>query len=234
MGQEYGQVHEWAENKALDWEDLEKPAHRQMQNYTKALIQLYKTHPALWKLDYDPDGFEWINCVEWEKSMVTFLRKSKKQEDTLVVICNFSDVAYEEELVGVPYAGKYKEILNSDAKEYGGTGVVNPRVKIAKKEETDDRPYTIKVKVAPLSVAIYSFTKTAAKTSTNRTAKTAKKTVGKAERKMLSATEKKKDFVKSSSRSWRRLRRKVQKRKKTHSKRSRSCEEAKREKDGNS
>ena len=191
MGQEYGQVHEWAENKALDWEDLEKPAHRQMQNYTKALIQLYKTHPALWKLDYDPDGFEWINCVEWEKSMVTFLRKSKKQEDTLVVICNFSDVAYEEELVGVPYAGKYKEILNSDAKEYGGTGVVNPRVKIAKKEETDDRPYTIKVKVAPLSVAIYSFTKTAAKTSTNRTAKTAKKTAGKAERKMLSATEKK-------------------------------------------
>lgn len=191
MGQEYGQVHEWAENKALDWEDLEKPAHRQMQNYTKALIQLYKTYPALWKLDYDPDGFEWINCVEWEKSMVTFLRKSKKQEDTLVVICNFSDVAYEEELVGVPYAGKYKEILNSDAKEYGGTGVVNPRVKIAKKEETDDRPYTIKVKVAPLSVAIYSFTKTAAKTSTNRTAKTAKKTVGKAERKMLSATEKK-------------------------------------------
>lgn len=162
-----------------------------MQNYTKALIQLYKTHPALWKLDYDPDGFEWINCVEWEKSMVTFLRKSKKQEDTLVVICNFSDVAYEEELVGVPYAGKYKEILNSDAKEYGGTGVVNPRVKIAKKEETDDRPYTIKVKVAPLSVAIYSFTKTAAKTSTNRTAKTAKKTAGKAERKMLSATEKK-------------------------------------------
>lgn len=191
MGQEYGQVHEWAENKALDWEDLEKPAHRQMQNYTKALIQLYKTRPALWKLDYDPDGFEWINCVEWEKSMVTFLRKSKKQEDTLVVICNFSDVAYEEELVGVPYAGKYKEILNSDAKEYGGTGVVNPRVKIAKKEETDDRPYTIKVKVAPLSVAIYSFTKTAAKTSTNRTAKTAKKTAGKAERKMLSATEKK-------------------------------------------
>ena len=191
MGQEYGQVHEWAENKALDWEDLEKPAHRQMQNYMKALIQLYKTHPALWKLDYDSDGFEWINCVEWEKSMVTFLRKSKKQEDTLVVICNFSDVAYEEELVGVPYAGKYKEILNSDAKEYGGTGVVNPRVKIAKKEETDDRPYTIKVKVAPLSVAIYSFTKTAAKTSTNRTAKTAKKTAGKAEGKALSATEKK-------------------------------------------
>ena len=191
MGQEYGQVHEWAENKALDWEDLEKPAHRQMQNYMKALIQLYKTHPALWKLDYDSDGFEWINCVEWEKSMVTFLRKSKKQEDTLVVICNFSDVTYEEELVGVPYAGKYKEILNSDAKEYGGTGVVNPRVKIAKKEETDDRPYTIKVKVAPLSVAIYSFTKTAAKTSTNRTAKTAKKTAGKAEGKTLSTTEKK-------------------------------------------
>ena len=191
MGQEYGQVHEWAENKALDWEDLEKSAHRQMQNYTKALIQLYKTHPALWELDYDSDGFEWINCVEWEKSMVTFLRKAKKQEDTLVVICNFSDVTYEEELVGVPYAGKYKEILNSDAKEYGGSGVVNPRVKIAKKEETDDRPYTIKVKVAPLSVSIYSFTKTAAKTSTNKTAKTSKKTAGKEGEKATSATAKK-------------------------------------------
>lgn len=191
MGQEYGQVHEWAENKALDWEDLEKPAHRQMQNYTKALIQLYKTHPALWELDYDSDGFEWINCVEWEKSMVTFLRKAKKQEDALVVICNFSDVTYEEELVGVPYAGKYKEILNSDAKEYGGSGVVNPRVKIAKKEETDDRPYTIKVKVAPLSVSIYSFTKTAAKTSTNKTAKTSKKTAGKEGEKATSATAKK-------------------------------------------
>ena len=120
-----------------------------MQNYTKALIQLYKTHPALWELDYDSDGFEWINCVEWEKSMVTFLRKAKKQEDTLVVICNFSDVTYEEELVGVPYAGKYKEILNSDAKEYGGSGVVNPRVKIAKKEETDDRPYTCLLYTSP-------------------------------------------------------------------------------------
>ena len=78
MGQEYGQVHEWAENKALDWEDLEKPAHRQMQNYTKALTQLYKTHPALWKLDYDSDGFEWINCVEWEKSTGDFPSKVPK------------------------------------------------------------------------------------------------------------------------------------------------------------
>ena len=107
------------------------------------------------------------------------------------MICNFSDVTYEEELVGVPYAGKYKEILNSDAKEYGGSGVVNPRVKIAKKEETDDRPYTIKVKVAPLSVSIYSFTKTAAKTSTNKTAKTSKKTAGKEGEKATSATAKK-------------------------------------------
>lgn len=174
MGQEFAQVHEWAENKALDWEALEEEPHQQMKAFMKALIGLYKEHPALYVKDYDPDGFEWINCVDWEKSLVSFIRRGGKTEDTLVVVCNFSDVAYESHQVGVPASGKYKEILNSDAAVYGGSGMVNPRVKIAKKDECDDRPYSIKIKVAPLSVSIFSYTKTEAKAADNKAAKAAK------------------------------------------------------------
>ena len=179
MGQEFAQVHEWAENKSLDWEDLEELPHQQMKEFMKTLLGLYRQYPALYALDYDPEGFEWINCVDWEKSMVSFMRRTNKPEDTLVVVCNFSDVAYENHQMGVPYPGKYKEILNSDSVTYGGNGMVNPRVKIAKKEECDDRPYSIKLKVAPLSVSIFSYTKTEQKASSNKTAKKAVKKVPK-------------------------------------------------------
>lgn len=175
MGQEFGQEHEWAENKALDWEDLEQPEHQKLRDFMKALIAIYRQYPALYKLDYDYQGFEWINCVDWEKSLVSFMRRTSKPEETLVVICNFSDVAYDAHQVGVPYAGKYKEILNSDAEAFGGSGVVNPRVKIAKKVECDDRPYSLTVKVPALGISIYSFTKTVEKVVDNKTARSRKK-----------------------------------------------------------
>ena len=175
MGQEFGQEHEWAENKSLDWSDMEQPEHKKLHDFMKALIGLYRQYPALYRMDYDPQGFEWINCVDWEKSMVSFMRRTAKPEETLVVICNFSDVAYDAHQVGVPYAGKYKEILNSDAEAYGGSGFVNPRVKIAKKVECDDRPYSLTVKVPALGICIYSFTKTVEKVVDNKTAKGRKK-----------------------------------------------------------
>ena len=126
----------------------------------KAFIQLYRENPALYEMDQDCDGFEWINCVDWEKTVVSFMRKTDKPKDTLVVVCNFSDVAHEEHLFGVPYPGKYKEVLNSDALAYGGSGLVNPRVKIAEKEEMDGRPYRIKMKLAPLSISVFKYDKT--------------------------------------------------------------------------
>lgn len=179
MGQDFGQQREWAEDRSLDWEDLQDESHQKLQAYMKALIQLYKTSPALYAMDYQPEGFEWINCVEWEKSMISFIRKTKKAEDTLVFICNFSDVAYENYQLGVPYPGKYKEILNSDADSFGGSGLGNPRVKMTKKEEWDDRPYSIKVKVAPLSMSVFKFAKSEAKAKDNKTAKSKKKPVSK-------------------------------------------------------
>lgn len=168
MGQEFAQEREWSEQRGLDWNLLEDEQHKQMQEYVKALWTLYKEQPALYETDYDPAGFEWINHMEYDKSMLTFMRKGKKRDTTLVFVCNFSDVAYPKYQMGVPYPGKYKEIFNSDAKKFGGSGVVNARVKASKKEECDERKHSIVINVAPLSVQIFSFTK-------NETKKTEKK-----------------------------------------------------------
>ena len=168
MGQEFAQEREWSEQRELDWNLLEEKDHKEMQDYMKALLKLYKEQPALFEEDYDPDGFEWINVMETEKNMLTFIRRGKKKESTLVVVCNFSALPYEKYQMGVPYPGKYKEIFNSDAKIYGGTGVGNPRVKVSKKEEWDERKNSIMINVAPLAVQIFSYTK-------NETKKTAKK-----------------------------------------------------------
>ena len=105
------------------------------------------------------------------------MRKTEKPEETLVVVCNFSDVEYQNFQLGVPYPGKYKEILNSDALIYGGSGAVNPRVKMAKKEECDGRPYSVKIRVAPLSASIFRFAKTEDKTADNKAAKRKRKMV---------------------------------------------------------
>ena len=175
MGQEFGQVREWAEDSALDWELLEEKPHDRMKAYTKALIALYKEHPALYRMDYDPRGFSWINLLEWEKNILTFLRKTRNREETLLVICNFSALTYEGYQVGVPWSGKYKEIFNSDDRAFGGSGAVNPRVKIARKEEWDELPYSVKVKVPPLGIAIFSYSRAVEKAVDNKTAKRKKK-----------------------------------------------------------
>lgn len=156
MGQDFAQEREWSEKTPLDWELLEEKEHKQMQDYVKALLKLYQDYPALYEYDDTPDGFEWINHIEAEKNMLTFLRKAEKKADTLVVVCNFSDLAYEAYAMGVPYAGEYREIFNSDDESFGGTGVKNSGVQKAKKEEKDERPYSIEIQVAPLSVQIFS------------------------------------------------------------------------------
>lgn len=159
MGQEFAQEREWSEQRGLDWELLDEKEHQQMQAYMQALLKFYKEQPALYEADYDTAGFEWINHMEAEKNMLTLIRKGKKKDSTLVAVCNFSALPYEKYQMGVPYPGKYKEIFNSDGKEFGGTGVGNPRVKASKKEECDERKNSIVINVAPLSVQIFSYTK---------------------------------------------------------------------------
>ena len=153
-----------------------------MQTYVKALNHFYREHPALYKEDYTPDGFEWINCMDSANNIVVFLRKTGKPEETLLFVCNFAPVEHQKYQIGVPFAGKYKEIFNSESQEFGGSGVVNPRVKTSKEEEHDGRENSITVRVAPLGVSVFSCTpdeKKSAKTSAaGRKAKSAKSRAG--------------------------------------------------------
>ncbi|WP_343248995.1 1,4-alpha-glucan branching protein GlgB [Diplocloster hominis] len=171
MGQDMAQFSEWSEEKSLEWDLLEYEDHSHMKNYVKALVTLYRTYPALYQLDYDPKGFTWINNISANENMLVFTRNTKKAEETLLVVCNFSALEYEDHKIGVPYAGKYKEIFNSDSTQFGGTGAVNLRLKQSRKEECDDRPNSIKIKVAPLSISIFTYTKAVEKISTNKAAK---------------------------------------------------------------
>lgn len=127
--------------------------------YMRTLIALYKAQPALFVQDASAEGFEWIDNLEWEKNLLVFLRRSGRVEDTLLVVCNFSGKAFDKLPVGVPCAGKYKEIFNSDARTFGGTGFVNPRVKMSKKLPVSEREDSIQIRLAALSLAVFSYTK---------------------------------------------------------------------------
>ncbi len=158
MGQEFAQISEWSETEELPWGILEYPIHQNMKQYCKDLNQLYRSQPALYELDGDEKGFEWINCSSSADNIVSFIRKSKKKDETLLFVYNFAPIAHEKYQVGVPFEGKYKEIFTSDAKEYGGTGMKNPRAKASKKVQCDNRKHAIDIKLPPMSMIVFSCT----------------------------------------------------------------------------
>lgn len=156
MGQDIGEFDEWNEDRAVQWKLLEYPGHKGIARLMKDLNELYKEHKALYELDEEPEGFEWINNISANECYLTYARKGKAKEDTLLVVANFSGVE-REITTGVPIPGKYKEILNTDAKEYDGSGMVNGKVLYSIEKEWDDRPESITVKVAPISLSILQF-----------------------------------------------------------------------------
>ncbi len=125
--------------------------------YLKDLIGLYRNQPALSGFDYDENGFEWINTMDSEHSVLTFLRKTDRKEETLLVAANFSDENFPEYQVGVPFDGKYKEIFNSDTALYGGSGEVNSRARSARHETFDEREYSLRMRLAPRSIAVFQY-----------------------------------------------------------------------------
>lgn len=156
MGQDIGEFSEWNEMRQTEWELLKYPDHKGMAALVKKLNELYTTKPALYEWDDKPEGFAWINSINSMENLLTFLRKTRKKESLLVVAANFSGVEKQVK-IGVPYEGSYKEILNTDAEEFGGSGMINKRAKRAVKKEWDDRPYSVSITLAPLSVSILEF-----------------------------------------------------------------------------
>ncbi len=159
MGQEFAQFDEWDEKRELDWQLVEDfEAHRQMRDYVKAWNIFYQRHPALYELDYDVEGFEWLSSMDADHGVITFMRRSENAAEQLLVVCNFTPVAYSNFRVGVPFAGKYKELFNSDQEVYGGEGNVNPRVKQSKGVRWDGRDNSIIVTVPPLGTSVFLCT----------------------------------------------------------------------------
>lgn len=157
MGQDFGQFDEWSESKEIDWSLLKYDEHKLMQKYVKDLNALYRKYPALYELDYSPEGFEWINNISANETIVVFMRKDSCK-NTMIVVANFTPVARTNYKIGVPFAGSYKEIFNSDSKAYGGMDIINRRAKQSKKDECDGRENSIRINVPPLGISVFTCT----------------------------------------------------------------------------
>jgi 1,4-alpha-glucan branching enzyme len=125
MGSELGQWTEWNHDASLDWHVLEYPFHQGIQRCTQDLLRLYQSRPALYERDFDPSGFQWIDCNDNENSVVSLVRRAADPDDHVVMVFNFTPVVRGGYRIGVPQAGTYDEIFNSDAELYGGSGVGN-------------------------------------------------------------------------------------------------------------
>ena len=157
MGQEFAQLREWSEERELDWFLLSEEPHQQIQNWYRDLLHLYKKNPALYELDDDPAGFEWINKDDIFRSIFSFVRHSKRKKKNLLFVCNFTPVAREDYRVGVPTKRQCKLVLNSDKKEYGGSGEKRAEIYKPVKKECDGQKYSFAYPLPAYGVAVFEY-----------------------------------------------------------------------------
>ena len=155
MGCEFAQEAEWNHNASLDWHLLEDPLHAGTQRLVRDLNHLYAEVTALHQLDCEPAGFEWIDCTDWEKSIICFLRKGRDPGDIAVVVCNLTPAVREHYRVGVPQHGGYAERLNTDAAIYGGSNVGNAGLIVADAIACHGRPFSLDMTLPPLATLIF-------------------------------------------------------------------------------
>jgi 1,4-alpha-glucan branching enzyme len=155
MGDEFGQVREWAHDTSLEWDVLQYPFHRGVQSWVEQLNRAYRAEAALHELDNDPAGFEWVDCNDTHTSTISLLRHSKTREHTILGVFNFTPVPRMNYQVGVPVGGFWKEILNSDAQEYAGSGMGNMGGCEAQSEPAHGRPYSLKLTLPPLGALFF-------------------------------------------------------------------------------
>lgn len=155
MGQDFGQLHEWDEKVGLDWYLAEEDAHKDLQNYVRGLLHIYRKYPALWESDDDWDGFHWINANDSDRSIFSFYRTAQSKKQNLLFVCNFTPMAREDFRVGVPKKGSYTLLLDSGHGLYGN-GEKGPVYK-AEKTECDGQPYSIPLPLPAYGTAVLRF-----------------------------------------------------------------------------
>jgi 1,4-alpha-glucan branching enzyme len=156
MGNDFGQWNEWNHDSSLDWHLLEQDArHKQLQRWVRDLNTLMRGELALYELDSDPAGFEWIDCNDVARSVLSFLRRGNRPEDALLFVCNFTPVPHHNYRVGAPAGGFWKEVMNSDAPLYGGSGQGNMGGVEASPLSMHGRPWSLSVTAPPLGVVIF-------------------------------------------------------------------------------
>ena len=156
MGCEFGQFVEWREWEELQWNVIEEfDIHRKTKEYFKALNKFYLENSSLWSLDYEEEGFKWIDADNSEESVLSFIRIGKNKKEKLIFICNFTPEVYYDFKVGVPELGEYVEVFNSDSLEFGGAGnIMEDSILKATEESFKDFDYSISVKVPPLGTLV--------------------------------------------------------------------------------
>jgi 1,4-alpha-glucan branching enzyme len=155
MGGEFGQVREWRHEESLEWHVLQFPHHRGIQQWVRDLNRLYQTDPALHDRDFEADGFEWIDCSDWEQSVIAFIRKARTTDEVILVVCNFTPVPKYHYRVGVPRGGFWREILNSDAAVYGGSGLGNSGGVEAAPVPAHQRSHSLALTLPPLGALFF-------------------------------------------------------------------------------
>jgi 1,4-alpha-glucan branching enzyme len=157
MGSEFAPLKEWNEDAELDWTLLERTPHRQLQDYVKDLNRLYVAQPALHEVDFGWEGFQWLDCNDAARSIVSFIRRGRDRGEFLVVVANFTPVPREGYQLGVPLPGAYAELLNSDAEIYGGSGVRNAGPVVTEPLTAGGQAHSIVVTLPPLGIVIFAW-----------------------------------------------------------------------------
>jgi len=155
MGGELAQWKEWNHDESLEWHVLQYPFHQGVQRWVRDLNYLYRTEPALYELDFSIEGFEWIDFHNWEQSIISFMRKGRSSDEPVLVICNLTPVPRYNYRVGVPRGGFWKEVLNSDAKIYGGSGHGNSGGLETSPVPAHGKYHSLSITLPPLGVLFF-------------------------------------------------------------------------------
>jgi 1,4-alpha-glucan branching enzyme len=158
MGLEFGQWHEWSHERSLDWHLLDSSSiNRGVQRFVEDLNHRYTSEPSLHQVDFAAEGFEWIDCNDHESSVISLIRRAADPADWVIVVLNWTPMVRHDYRIGVPTAGFYEELLNSDAEVYGGSNVGNEGGREAEKVPSHGHPYSLVLTLPPLAGVMFKL-----------------------------------------------------------------------------